>query len=72
MASNIRKFSMSSFALLAFHEQLADIINLDPKVAALEQIMQRRLSELPKRYNSALCKTWYQNYGRLSPFLKKQ
>jgi hypothetical protein len=72
MASNIRKFSMSSFALVAFHEELADIINPDPTIAALQQIMKRRLSELPKRYNNALCKTWYQNYGRLSPFLKKQ
>jgi hypothetical protein len=72
MASNIRKFSMSSFALLAFHAELADIVNPDPTIAALQQIMKIRLSELPKRYNNALCKTWYQNYGRLSPFLKKQ
>jgi len=72
MASNIRNFSMTSFALLAFYEELADIENPDPKIAALQQIMKRRLSELPKRYNNALCRTWYQNYRRLGPFTKKE
>jgi hypothetical protein len=72
MATNIRNFSMSSFALLAFYEELADIENPDSKITALQQIMKRRLSELPKRYNNALCRAWYQNYRRLGPFAKKE
>jgi hypothetical protein len=72
MASNIRNFSMSAFALLAFYEELADLENPGAKITALLQIMKKRLSELPKRYNNALCRTWYQNYRRLSPFVKKE
>jgi hypothetical protein len=72
IASNIRKCSMSIFALLAFHEELTGIEKPDGHITTLAQIMKGRLCELPKRYNNALCTSWYQNYGRLSPFLKKQ
>jgi hypothetical protein len=70
IASNIRKCSMSILALLAFHEELTDIEKPEGNITALEQIMKSRLCELPKRYNNALCTSWYQNYGRLSPFVK--
>ncbi|PYX92080.1 MAG: hypothetical protein DMG67_07980 [Acidobacteria bacterium] len=71
MASNIRNFSMISFSLLAFYEELADIESSDTKITALQQVIKQRLIELRKRYNNALCRTWYQNYARLTPFAKK-
>jgi predicted translin family RNA/ssDNA-binding protein len=72
MTSNVRYLSMSTFALLSFHEELTDIKNPDTKISALQKTVEGRLAELPKRYNNALCRTWYQNYRRLSPFVKKQ
>jgi hypothetical protein len=70
MASNIRKFSMSALALLAFYEELnAELENMatpDAKIKAMQGIVKRRLSEIPRKCNSALCHTWYQNYGRLN------
>jgi hypothetical protein len=70
MASNIRKFSLSALALLAFYEELEeelkDLQPPDPKLETMLRILRRRLSEIPRKCNSALCRTWYQNYSRLS------
>lgn len=68
LVSNVRKLSMTSLALLAFYEELTDIEQPDTTITALQRILKTRLRELRKRYNNAVCHTWYKHYGRLSPF----
>lgn len=65
LAANLRSFSMSSRALLEFHSELA---GPDPKISSMQETMKRRLFDVGKRYNNALCKTWYLNNKRLGAF----